>query len=111
MSSAEWRYGVSEDGAQNICVGGILDPSYSTVFDRTIVLMNGEALVLGGTVVQAAESIPASAGGVPGATWNLRGVCDINSAGDYYLLGSAGLPGDDALKSTLEELPLFDFST
>ncbi|MEM6673396.1 MAG: hypothetical protein AAF726_11175 [Planctomycetota bacterium] len=94
-TSPSWRCSISSNGAHSICRGAVIDPAFSTIFGRSLMLKDGAGLVLGGSLVQGAAPIPPSAGGLPGDTWGFAGPCEVNSAGDYFFLGGAGFPTFD----------------
>jgi hypothetical protein len=59
-------------------------------FGERTVVMNGEGLILAGTLVYTDNPVPASIGGLPGEEWSGNPILDINDAGDYIMAGGFG---------------------
>ena len=54
----------------------------------TIMVIDGSALVLGGSLVQEGTALPASIGGLPGELWSSFDYFGINENFDYMITGS-----------------------
>ncbi|MEM8835734.1 MAG: hypothetical protein AAGD00_07935 [Planctomycetota bacterium] len=62
--------------------------------DDNVMVINGQAITLGGTFVQEGVAVPASVGGIGGEAWDNFDNVGINDAGDFLITGDTN--GDTA---------------
>ncbi len=91
-SAIDFDYKFSPDGSQQLIE---MDMDTASTEDRVITL-NGIGLVLGGTLLQEDQPVPASVGGVAGENWDNFDYYAINNAGQYAITGDTnGATTDD----------------
>ncbi|MEM9380365.1 MAG: hypothetical protein AAGB93_10495 [Planctomycetota bacterium] len=87
--AVDFDFRFSANGTNNITP---LDLDTTSTNDG-VMASNGAGLVLGGTLVQEANAIPVSVGGI-GDAWDNFDFCGITEAGDYFFTGDTD--GDTA---------------
>ena len=69
----------------------VLMDSGSTSTD-SVMVVSGQGLILGGSLVQEGSPVPVSAGGLPGENWAIFDYMGINESGDYFFTGDTSGP-------------------
>ena len=62
----------------------------SSTTDDGLMVINGNALMIGGMIVRENSPVPASAGGLAGELWDNVDLVGINELGDYFFTGDTG---------------------
>lgn len=87
VNNPSFDYRFSANGTNHIGSVQMISPTASDVAME----INAVGLMVGGSLVQESQPIPASAGGQPGELWANFDFMGINEAGDYFFTGDSNL--------------------